>query len=97
MVVAAMIASPIQNKTKNPLKSRYSLFGSKCETREAYSIVGKIRRLRSALMCLRAEEIDCTEGGAFSGIGVEVPLTQSIFGLRNSKYFGNKFTYWCHS
>lgn len=37
-------------------------------------MVGKSRRRFSALICLRAEEIDTTEGGASAGIGVERPL-----------------------
>ena len=42
-VVMAMIARPIQNRTKKPLKSLYSLLGSKWDTRAEYCTVGNIR------------------------------------------------------
>lgn len=42
------------------------------------SMVGKIRRFCSARACLRAEERDLTEGGAFSGTGVERPLVRVV-------------------
>ena len=74
IVVMTMIASPIQNKTKKPLKSRYSLFGSKCDTRAEYSTVGKSRCFCCARICFRADDIDCTEGGASRGSGVDLPL-----------------------
>lgn len=37
-------------------------------------MVGNSLRRCWARSCLRAEEIDCTDGGASAGIGVERPL-----------------------
>ena len=74
IVVMTMIASPIQNRTKKPLKSRYSLLGSKCDTLAAYSTVGNILCFCCALTCFRADEMDWADGGASSGRGVERPL-----------------------
>ena len=37
-------------------------------------MVGNMRLRCSARNCLRAEEMDCTDGGASGGIGVERPL-----------------------
>lgn len=73
-VVKTMIAKPIQNSTKKPLKSRYSLLGSKWETRAAYSTVGNILCFCCALTCFLAEEVAWADGGASSGSGVERPL-----------------------
>ena len=39
-----------------------------------YLIVWNIRSLACALACFLAEEIDCTDGGASGGKGVERPL-----------------------
>ena len=74
IVVMTMMASPIQNSTKKPLKSRYSLLGSKWDTLAAYSTVGNILCFCCALICFRAEEMDWADGGASSGMGVEQPL-----------------------
>jgi hypothetical protein len=41
-------------------------------------MVGNSLRRCSAFICFLAEEIDMTEGGASSGIGVERPLFQSL-------------------
>ncbi len=84
IVVITMIASPIQKSTKKPLKSRYSLLGSKCDTLAAYSTVGNILCFCCALTCFRADEIDWADGGASSGIGVDRPLLvveQDLFDL----------------
>ncbi len=81
IVVMTMIASPIQNRTKKPLKSRYSLLGSKCDTLAAYSTVGKILCFCCALTCFRADEMDWADGGASSGRGVERPLLRIEQGL----------------
>ena len=74
VVVITMMASPIQNNTKKPLKSLYSLLGSKWETRAAYSTVGNILCFCCARTCLRAEEMEWADGGASAGRGVERPL-----------------------
>lgn len=41
-------------------------------------MVGKRRRLCSARTCLRTDESDLVEGGAFSGTGVERPLGEQV-------------------
>lgn len=76
IVVITMIVKAIQKRTKNPWKSLYSDFGSKWDTRDAYSIVGKRRRRDSARICFRADDIDWAEGRASGGSGVERPLSQ---------------------
>ena len=58
MVVMTMMASPIQNRTKKPRKSRWSLLESKWDKRAAYSIVGKRRCLCWARTCRRADDIE---------------------------------------
>src|SRR3569833_728393 len=82
MVVMAMMASPIQNRLKKPWKSRCSEAGSKCDTREANSMVGKMRRLCSARTCFLADESTCCDGGASGGTGVERPLFYVIITVR---------------
>jgi hypothetical protein len=74
--VRAMIASPIQKSTKKPVKFAYSLVGSKYDTRDSYSIVGKMRRRFCWRSSLRTSEVVLTEGGASSGgAGVLRPLS----------------------
>ena len=68
------MARPTQNRLKKPWKSRYSDSGSKWETREVKSMVGKMRRRCSARTSLRAVERALVESGASSGMGVERPL-----------------------
>lgn len=41
-------------------------------------MVGKMRRRFSARACLRADERYLTDGGAFSGMGVERPLGSEL-------------------
>lgn len=77
IAVIAIIAREIQKRTKKPRKLVYSLRGSKCETRGAYSIVGNRRDLFCARICRRTEDVACVEGGASEGMGVVRPLFRS--------------------
>ena len=77
--VRAMMANPIQKRTKKPVKFAYSLVGSKYDTRDSYSIVGKILLLFCWRSSLRTAEVVLTLGGASSGgAGVLLPLDRGL-------------------
>lgn len=75
------MARPIQKRTKKPVKFAYSLVGSKYDTRDSYTMVGKMRRRFCWRSSLRTAEVVLTEGGASSGgAGVLRPLGGVSYG-----------------